>query len=114
MASKSQSIGQRMGLVLGPVLLIALVGSGLGWRALLHVGERTQEVVSDSVATERLVSEWQRHTGINVARALGLLGETTQPSERPRIFRILLSLGWTRKQKMSDGRRAWYWVHERA
>lgn len=47
-------------------------------------------------------------------RALGLLGETTQPSERPRIFRILLSLGWTRKQKMSDGRRVWYWVHERA
>ena len=53
MASKSQSIGQRMGLVLGPVLLIAFGGVGAGWRALLHVGERTQEVVSDSVATER-------------------------------------------------------------
>ena len=76
MASKSQSIGQRMGLVLGPVLLIALVGSGLGWRALLHVGERTQEVVSDSVATERLVSEWQRHTGINVARATAIVAST--------------------------------------
>ena len=76
MASKSQSIGQRMGLVLGPVLLIALVGSGMGWRALLHVGERTQEVVSDSVATERLVSEWQRHTGINVARATAIVAST--------------------------------------
>jgi methyl-accepting chemotaxis protein len=76
MASKSRSIGQRMGLVLGPVLLIALVGSGLGWRALLHVGERTQEVVSDSVATERLVSEWQRHTGINVARATAIVAST--------------------------------------
>lgn len=43
-------------------------------------------------------------------RSLGVLGETTQPSERPRVFRILLSLGWTRKQKMSEGKRVWHWV----
>ncbi len=67
-ASKGRSIGQRLTLVLGLVLLIAFVGSGSGYLALQRVANQTSEMYQEDLAAERIASDWYRNITNGVTR----------------------------------------------
>jgi methyl-accepting chemotaxis protein len=55
-----RSIGQRLGIVLSLVLLIAFAGSGLGYWALAKTASETQAMYDDALVTERMAADWYR------------------------------------------------------
>ncbi len=69
-----RSIGQRLGVVLGLVLLIAFVGSGLSYLALGRVAAETDVMLNQDLAAERVASDWYRNitNGVNRTSAIAV------------------------------------------
>ena len=67
-----RSLGRRLMLVLAATLLIALAGSGYGAWSLHQVAARTEMLVGDGVATERLVSDWLRNVVVGIRRTTAI------------------------------------------
>ncbi|KQW01572.1 methyl-accepting chemotaxis protein [Rhizobacter sp. Root1221] len=68
----SRSIGQRLAGVLGLVLLISFTGSSLGYWALAQAARETRAMYTDSLATERLASDWYRNISAGVFRTTAI------------------------------------------
>ncbi|QPF76660.1 HAMP domain-containing protein [Roseateles sp. DAIF2] len=69
-----RSIGQRLGVVLSLVLLIAFAGSGLGYWALAKVASETSDMYQNSLVSERIASDWYRNitNGVNRTSAIAV------------------------------------------
>ena len=70
------SIGRRLALVQAGVLVIALIGSALGYWGLSRVAARTAAMYDDAIVTERVASDWFRNVFNGVTR-------TTAPPSAP-------------------------------
>ncbi len=77
----SRSIGRRFGWVQTLVLVIALVGSGLGYWGLHKVAQDTESIYTDALATERVASDWYRNVfnGITRTTAIAVSTDTNLP-----------------------------------
>ncbi|MBP8190550.1 MAG: MCP four helix bundle domain-containing protein [Aquabacterium sp.] len=64
----SGSIQRRIILVLTAVLFLTSIGSGIGIWSLGNINAQTEKLSQDSVATERLASDWYRNISVNAAR----------------------------------------------
>ncbi len=73
------SIGQRLAVVLGLVLLIAFLGSGIGYWALARVAAENKQMFENSLASERLASDWYRNITNGVLRTTAIV-VSTDPS----------------------------------
>ena len=73
-AMMGRSIGQRLAVVLGLVLLIAFLGSGIGYWALHRVAVETQDMFEKSLVSERIASDWYRNitNGVNRTSAIAV------------------------------------------
>ncbi|UXH80945.1 methyl-accepting chemotaxis protein [Roseateles amylovorans] len=60
-ASGGQSIARRLLLVQALVLLIALIGSALGYWGLRRVAAETEDMYRSSLVTERTAADWYRN-----------------------------------------------------
>ncbi|WP_431264580.1 methyl-accepting chemotaxis protein [Roseateles chitinivorans] len=60
-ANARGSIGRRLGLVQTAVLVIALIGSAMGYWGLSRVAAQTEEMYLDAIVTERVASDWYRN-----------------------------------------------------
>ncbi len=74
-----RSIGQRLGLVQALVLVIALIGSALGYWGLSRVADQTQAMYEDSIVTERVASDWYRNV-FNGATRTTAIAASADPS----------------------------------
>jgi len=76
---KGRSIGQRLGAVLGLVLLISFGGSALGYWALYKVAVESEVIYQDSLVTERAASDWYRNitNGVNRTSAIAISADTS-------------------------------------
>src|SRR5450830_80023 len=63
------SFSRRILGVLAVVLIVALLGSMIGYWSLLRVSNETGRMVDETMAAERLAGELQRHITVNVARS---------------------------------------------
>ncbi|MFY7867053.1 methyl-accepting chemotaxis protein [Roseateles sp.] len=74
-----RSIGQRLSLVLGLVLLISFVGAGYGLWCLRGVAQETRQMYEHTLVTERAASDWHRNitNGVNRTTAIAV---STDPS----------------------------------
>ena len=74
-----RSIGQRLGLVLGLVLLISFVGSGLSYLALGRVAAETDIMFNQDLAAERVASDWYRNitNGVNRTSAIAVSADAS-------------------------------------
>ena len=68
MALTGRSIGQRMLIVLGVVLIISFLGSGLGYMALSRIAAATEDMNEHALAAERVASDWSRNITNGVTR----------------------------------------------
>ncbi|MDH0862912.1 methyl-accepting chemotaxis protein [Mitsuaria sp. GD03876] len=66
------SIGRRLGLVQAGVLVIALIGSALGYWGLNRVATRTAAMYEDAIVTERVASDWYRNVFNGVTRTTAI------------------------------------------
>ncbi len=71
-----RSIGQRMLSVLGVVLLIAFVGSGLDYLAFSRIAAGQLEMKEHSLAAERVASDWARNITNGVTRTSAIAVST--------------------------------------
>ncbi|HEY1397278.1 methyl-accepting chemotaxis protein [Roseateles sp.] len=55
------SIGRRLGLVQALVLVIALIGSAMGYLGLSRVAAQTESMYQETIVTERVASDWYRN-----------------------------------------------------
>ena len=55
------SIGRRLGLVQALVLVIALIGSAMGYLGLSRVAVQTESMYQETIVTERVASDWYRN-----------------------------------------------------
>ena len=65
----SRSIAQRLTLVLGLVLMILFIGSGIGYLGLSRVAAQTEMMYGDYLAAERDATEYYRLVSAGEARA---------------------------------------------
>jgi methyl-accepting chemotaxis protein len=72
----TRSIGHRLLKAFAVVLVLALTGSGIGVWSLARVAAETDRMVNDSVATERLVSDWYRNTASSIRRTTAIAVST--------------------------------------
>ncbi|WP_343630466.1 methyl-accepting chemotaxis protein [Roseateles sp.] len=74
-----RTIGQRLGLVLGLVLLISFVGSGLSYLALGRVAAETGTMYNQDLAAERVASDWFRNitNGVNRTSAIAVSADAS-------------------------------------
>src|SRR3989344_173874 len=74
-----KSIGQRMALVLGLVLVLSFIGSGIGYVSLNRIAAETESMLQRSLAAERIASDWYRNitNGVNRTSAIAV---STDPS----------------------------------
>ena len=74
-----RTIGQRLGLVLGLVLLISFVGSGLSYLALGRVAAETDTMYNQDLAAERVASDWFRNitNGVNRTSAIAVSADAS-------------------------------------
>lgn len=63
-----RTLGRRLLLAFAGVLILAGIGSMLGWEALRQIHHATDHMVGQSVATERLVADAYRAQAINAER----------------------------------------------
>jgi methyl-accepting chemotaxis protein len=68
----SGSFSRRIMGVLSLVLLVALLGSTIGFWSLLRVSTETGRMVDEVMATERLAGDLHRHISVNLARSKAL------------------------------------------
>ena len=66
------SIGRRLALVQAGVLVIALIGSALGYWGLSRVAARTAAMYDDAIVTERVASDWFRNVFNGVTRTTAI------------------------------------------
>src|SRR6478672_5243687 len=71
-ALRGRSLGRRLFGVFAVTLFIALAGSGYGAWSLARVAQRTQQLVEESVVTERLVSDWYRNVAVAIRRTTAI------------------------------------------
>ena len=71
-SSNGPSLGRRLIAAFGATLCLALAGSGYGAWALNQSADQTRNLVRDSVATERLVSDWYRNVVASVRRTTAI------------------------------------------
>jgi len=78
-STAGRSIGQRMAMVLGLVLALSFVGSGIGYFSLSRIAGETREMLDRSLAAERVASDWYRNitNGVNRTSAIAV---STDPS----------------------------------
>ncbi|MBB3195586.1 methyl-accepting chemotaxis protein [Roseateles terrae] len=78
MATKisGRSIGRRFGLVQTLVMVIALVGSGMGYLGLQQVAQDTESIYTDALATERVASDWYRNVFNGITRTTAIAVST--------------------------------------
>ncbi len=72
LASGGRSIGQRLLAVLGLVLLIAFIGSGLDYWSFGRIAAATTEMKEHSLRAERLASDWSRNITNGVTRTTAI------------------------------------------
>ncbi|CAN5457865.1 hypothetical protein BH11PSE9_BH11PSE9_16370 [soil metagenome] len=72
MFSTNVSIGKRLGLVLGVILLLSAASSLFAVMKLRQLSAEVTLMVSDNVQTERALSDWLRHTTSGVQRAAAI------------------------------------------
>ena len=74
-----RTIGQRLGVVLGLVLLIAFAGSGLSYLALGRVAAETDVMLNQDLAAERTASDWYRNitNGVNRTSAIAVSADAS-------------------------------------
>jgi methyl-accepting chemotaxis protein len=68
----SGSFSRRILGVLSLVLVVALLGSAIGYWSLLRVSRETAIMVDEAMATERVAGDLHRHILVNVARSKAL------------------------------------------
>ncbi|WAC73379.1 methyl-accepting chemotaxis protein [Roseateles sp. SL47] len=71
-----RSIGRRFGLVQALVLLIALIGSGMGYWGLSRAANDTESIYTDALATERIASDWYRNVLNGITRTTAIAVST--------------------------------------
>ncbi|WP_397533938.1 methyl-accepting chemotaxis protein [Roseateles sp.] len=69
-----RSIGQKLGLALGTVLLVSFIGAGLGYTALARVAHQSELMYGQDLAAERAASDWYRNitNGVNRTSAIAI------------------------------------------
>jgi methyl-accepting chemotaxis protein len=73
---RAPSLGRRLTLSFMATLLLSLIGSGYGAWALDQSAQQTRTLVEQSVATERMVSDWYRYAAISVRRTSAIAVST--------------------------------------
>ncbi|MBB2483621.1 MCP four helix bundle domain-containing protein [Mitsuaria sp. WAJ17] len=75
--SSPRSIAQRLSLVQALVLLVALIGSGLGYWALSRMAAHIEAMHADTMVTERVAADWYRNVfnGITRTTAIAVSGD---------------------------------------
>jgi methyl-accepting chemotaxis protein len=71
-----RSIGRRLYAAFAGTLLLALAGTGIGAWSLQRVADETRDIVSEELATERLVSDWFRNVVVGVGRTTAVAVST--------------------------------------
>jgi methyl-accepting chemotaxis protein len=74
-----RSLGVRMTASFAAALCIALAGSAYGVFALNQIADQTRTLVDESVATERLVSDWYANVQLSVRRTTAI-GISSDPA----------------------------------
>jgi len=76
-----RSIGRRFGLVQALVLVIALIGSGMGYWGLSQDARDTEAIYTDALATERVAADWYRnvYNGITRTTAIAVSSDPSLP-----------------------------------
>jgi methyl-accepting chemotaxis protein len=74
-----RSIAQRLTLGLGLVLLIAFIGAGMGYWALVKVARQTDQMYHQDLAAERAASDWYRNitNGVNRTSAIAISADAS-------------------------------------
>ena len=70
--SSPRSIAQRLAQVQALVLLVALIGSGLGYWGLSRVAARTDAMQADTMITERIAADWYRNVYNGITRTTAI------------------------------------------
>jgi len=71
-----KSIGRRLTTVLILVLLIAFIGSGIGYAALSRMAAENKNMFENSLNSERLATDWQRNISSGVIRTTAIAVST--------------------------------------
>ncbi|HLO94668.1 MAG TPA: methyl-accepting chemotaxis protein [Burkholderiaceae bacterium] len=76
--SSHRSIAQRLSLIQALVLLVALIGSGLGYWGLSRMAASTAAMHADTMATERVAADWYRNVfnGTTRTTAIAVSGDS--------------------------------------
>jgi len=124
-AMMGRSIGQRLAVVLGLVLLIAFLGSGIGYWALHRVAAETKDMFEKSLVSERIATDWYRNitNGVNRTSAIAVSADpqlaqffaanaaesTKQSSELQKRLEVLMAAPDERAlfDKLSQARKAY-------
>ncbi len=79
MTRLGRSIAQRLGLVLGAVLLISFIGSGLGYAALVSMAANNELMLQRDLAAERTATDWYRNitNGVNRTSAIAVSADAS-------------------------------------
>jgi methyl-accepting chemotaxis protein len=67
-----KTLGRRMASVLAFSLVLALAGTAYGAWSLLQVSRQTEQLIQVSLATERLVSDWNRNVVAGIRRTTAI------------------------------------------
>lgn len=67
------SIGTRLAIGFGVVLLLATIASGIGLWCLNNIAESTRAMMQEPLKKERMTSEWYRITVSGLKRTLGIV-----------------------------------------
>src|SRR5882762_9216756 len=73
------SIGRRLAIVLGLILLLSAASSLFAIAKLRQLGAEVEIMVTDNIKTERALSDWLRHTTAGVQRAAAI-AKSADPS----------------------------------
>ncbi len=71
-----RSIGQRLTVVMGLVLLLAFAGSAVGYWALAKTATETEKMFSESLVSERAASDWYRNISGGIYRTTAIAVST--------------------------------------
>lgn len=67
------SIGTRLALGFGAVLLLATIASGIGLWCLNDIADNTRSMMQEPLKKERMTAEWYRITASGLKRTLGIV-----------------------------------------
>ncbi len=84
MTTKKMTVGTRLGLGFGLVLLMLALVVMVGIHSLQGVGNLSRKMVTDVLVKERLVTEWHSLTDVNGARTMAVV-ENPDPAVQARL-----------------------------